>query len=262
MPFPDLPPPPTDLPLLEGGEDVGPKMTLMEHLLELRNRLIKIVLSLVIATTLSFIFVDYLIDVLTQPIGGRQNLVAIEVTENFGVFMRVSLLSGAIIAMPIMVYQVLRFVVPGLTPRERRYLWIVLPGTTVLFLAGACFAYFIMLPVALPFLTSFLGIKTEVRPSNYFNFLTRLMFWIGLSFETPLLMAFLARVGVLSPQTLASKRKYAIVANAVLAAVITPTIDPLNMMLVMVPLCVLYEIGVLLARMVYRPRYKASTAST
>ena len=236
------------------AEEPGVRMTLMEHLKEFRDRLVRIVIALVVATAIGFIFSDYLIDVLAVPVGGRQALEAIDVTENMGVFMRVSLLAGVAVAMPVIVYQVLAFIVPGLTKQERRLLWIVVPGATALFAAGAAFCYFVMLPVAVPFLINFLNIPTKPRPSTYFGFVTRLMLWIGLAFETPLIMAFLSRIGIVTPAHLSKYRRYAVVAVALIAAVITPTVDPVNMMLVMVPLYALYEIGVILSRIMYRKR--------
>jgi sec-independent protein translocase protein TatC len=144
--------------------------------------------------------------------------------------------------------------VPGLTRQERRFLWVVIPGATGLFVAGVCFCYFVMLPVAVPFLISFLDIPTKPRPSTYFGFVTQVMLWIGVFFETPLIMAFLSRIGIITPQMLTKFRRYAIVLIAIIAAAITPTIDPVNMGLMMVPLLVLYELGALLARIMYRKR--------
>jgi sec-independent protein translocase protein TatC len=236
--------------------EVGGQMTLMEHLTELRDRLIRASLALLIATTISFIFANRLVDILTVPVGGREALQSIEVTENIGIFMRVSLISGVVLAMPVIVYQLIRFIVPGLTREERRYLWIVVPSASLLFLVGVAFAYFVMLRAAVPFLLSFLDIPTAPRPNSYFGFVARLMFWIGVSFQTPLILAFLARLGVVTPQALKKNRKYAIVIIALIAAAITPTVDPMNMMLVMVPLLLLYELGVLLARLTYRPRQR------
>jgi sec-independent protein translocase protein TatC len=229
-------------------------MTLMEHLTEMRNRLIKACLALLLTTAVSFIFADRLVEILTIPIGGRQALEAIDVTENIGVFMRVSLISGLVLAMPVIVYQLIRFIVPGLTRDERRYLWIVVPSASLLFLIGVAFAYFVMLRAAVPFLIGFLNIPTRPRPQSYFGFVGRLTFWIGISFETPLILAFLARLGIITPQALRQNRKYAIVAIAIIAAAITPTVDPINMMLVMLPLLLLYELGVFLSRLTYRPR--------
>ncbi len=233
---------------------LGTEMTLLEHLGELRSRLVKASLALLLTTAISFIFADRLVEILTIPIGGRQALEAIDVTENIGVFMRVSLISGMVLAMPVIVYQLIRFIVPGLTREERRYLWFVVPSASILFLLGVSFAYFVMLPVAVPFLIGFLNIPTRPRPSTYFGFVSRLMFWIGVSFETPLILAFLARLGIITPEFLRQNRKYAIVVIALIAAAITPTVDPVNMLLVMAPLMVLYELGVFLSRLSYRER--------
>jgi sec-independent protein translocase protein TatC len=238
------------------GESPGDEMTLLEHLSELRSRLVKASLALLLTTAISFIFADRLVEILSIPIGGRQALEAIDVTENMGVFMRVSLISGMVLAMPVIVYQLIRFIVPGLTREERRYLWFVVPSASILFLLGVAFAYFVMLPVAVPFLIGFLNIPTRPRPSTYFGFVSRLMFWIGASFETPLILAFLARLGIITPQFLSQNRKYAIVVIAVIAAAITPTVDPVNMLLVMAPLMVLYELGVFLSRLSYRKRQR------
>jgi sec-independent protein translocase protein TatC len=235
-------------------EEVGGEMTLMEHLLELRSRLVKASIALLITTAISFLFADRLVDILTIPIGGRQVLEAIDVTENLGVFMRVSLISGVVLAMPVLVYQFLSFIVPGLTREERRYLWIVVPSASLLFLTGVAFAYFVMLRAALPFLIGFLDIPTAPRPQSYFGFVGRLTFWIGASFETPLILAFLSRLGVVTPDSLKKNRKYAVVLIALISAAITPTVDPVNMLLVMAPLFLLYELGVLLSRLMYRQR--------
>lgn len=252
MPTPDKPSLP-DTKSLEGN-DTGDQMSLMEHLTELRDRLVRASVALLITTAISFIFANRLVDFLTIPLGGREMLQSIEVTENIGIFMRVSLISGVVLAMPVIVYQFIRFVVPGLTREERRYLWIIVPSASLLFFVGVAFAYFVMLRAALPFLLSFLGIPTAPRPKSYFGFVARLVFWIGVSFQTPLILAFLARLGVITPQALKKNRKYAIVAIAVIAAAITPTVDPVNMLLVMGPLLLLYELGVLLSRLTYRPR--------
>jgi sec-independent protein translocase protein TatC len=238
---------------LQNEQPVG-QMSLLEHLVELRSRLVKASIAILITTAISFIFADQLVDILTIPIGGREALESIDVTENIGVFMRVSLISGLVLAMPVIVYQLLRFTVPGLTREERRYLWIIVPSASFLFLVGVAFAYFVMLRAAVPFLISFLDIPTSPRPQSYFGFIGRLMFWIGASFETPLILAFLARLGIITPQSLKKNRKYAVVLIAAIAAAITPTVDPMNMLLVMAPLLVLYELGVLLSRLTYRPR--------
>ncbi len=222
-------------------------MPLLEHLEELRQRLFKAFAALVVATAISFAFAGPLVDFLSAPIGGRRALVSIEITENVAIFMRVSMLSGVVLAMPVIVYQVARFVLPGLTDRERRWLLLGVPFASVLFLSGVAFTWYIMLPAAVPFLMNFLGIKTQVRPNNYFSFATSLMFWIGLAFEMPLVVMFLAKLKFVRASQLIKYWRYAVVAIAIVAAVITPTVDPFNMGLVMLPMGALYVISIVLA---------------
>ena len=226
---------------------LGSSLPLLQHLEELRKRLFLAAVALAITTTLSFIFVEPMIDYLTAPIGGRQALVSIEITENIAIFMRVSLLGGIVGGMPFVVYQALRFVLPGLTGHERRWLVLGVPAASLLFVAGVSFTWFVMIPQAVPFLTSFLGITTQVRPTNYFEFITTLMFWIGISFQMPLAALLLARLKLITGLQLARGWRHALVAIALVAAAITPTVDPVNMSLVMLPLAGLYLISVLLA---------------
>jgi sec-independent protein translocase protein TatC len=147
----------------------------------------------------------------------------------------------------VIVYQIIRFVLPGLTDRERRWLLLGVPFASLLFLSGAAFTWYVMLPAAVPFLINFLGITTQVRPLNYFDFTTSLMFWIGLSFEMPLVVMFLAMLKLVKAAQLIRYWRYAIVVMAVVAAVVTPTVDPINMSLVMLPLAGLYVISIVLA---------------
>jgi len=139
---------------------------------------------------------------------------------------------------------------PGLTKDEKKYLIFLVPGATICFLTGVAFAYFIMLPASIGFLQTFMAdiIEQQWTVGKYLSFVTSLIFWIGVSFELPLFVYFLAKLGIVDSEMLIKNFKYAIVVIALLAAVITPTVDPLNMILVMGPLVVLYLIGVLLAK--------------
>ena len=192
--------------------------------------------------------------------GGLQNLQAIELTESVGVYVRVAVMVGGILAMPIIVYELVAFVVPGLLPHEKRMLFIALPFIFLSFIVGAAFAYFVMLPVAIPFLANFGGIPGNFRISSYVGFITRVVFWIGVAFETPLVIALLARIGVVTPQQLIKAWRFAVVGIAIAAALITPTPDPVNMAIVMVPLLGLYGLSIILARFMYRRRQAASEA--
>jgi len=223
---------------------------LYPHFQELRSRLLKALIALIICVLISFLFTDRIIDFLVIPIGGLQNLQSIEVTENISVFMRVALLSGFILALPIIAYQIVAFVVPGLEPNEKRWLFTSIPFIVILFLGGVAFTYFIMLKAAIPFLIGFLGVQTVPRLSNYMSFVTNLMFWVGVSFESPLVILILAKFHIVNARLLIKGWRIALVASAALAAVITPTTDPANMGLLMAPLMGLYLLSILLAFLV------------
>jgi sec-independent protein translocase protein TatC len=227
---------------------------LLEHLEALRRHLLRSVVVLTLTTTVSFVFAGRILDWLAGPVGGVEALRAIEVTESIGAFMRVSLLSGFALAFPYLCVELFLFIQPGLKPRERKFLLLIIPAATLLFAAGLAFAYIVLLPSALEFLLGFLGIETVPRPSNYIRFVTGLMFWMGVAFEFPLLMFALAGVGWVQAGTLARGWRVAIVAIAILAAAVTPTVDPVNMLLVMGPMVGLYFLGVLLAWVAARLR--------
>jgi sec-independent protein translocase protein TatC len=224
-------------------------MPLMEHLKELRNRLFRAAIALLITTTASLVFAKQVLIILIAPMGDTAPQ-ALKPTESLGNYMKVALLCGVILAMPVIVYQIGRFMAPGLTKKERRHLFLLVPGATLCFVTGVAFAYFVMMPAAIPFLQGFMAdiIKQQWAIGEYLSFITSLLFWIGVAFEEPLFVFFLAKLGIVDAKMLSKNRKYAIIIIAVLAAVITPTVDPLNMMLVMGPLIVLYEIGIILAR--------------
>jgi sec-independent protein translocase protein TatC len=222
-------------------------MPLLLHLEELRQRIFKAFGALILTTSISFAFAGQLINYFAEPIGGSKALVSIEVTENIAIFMRVALLGGVILAMPVMAYQVLSFILPGLKKKERTWLLVGVVAASMLFLGGVSFAWFVMIPAAVPFLVNFLGITTHVRPMNYFDFITTLMFWIGICFEMPLVVMMLAKLKFVTARQLAQGWRYAVVGIAVVAALVTPTVDPVNMSLVMLPLLGLYLISILLA---------------
>jgi sec-independent protein translocase protein TatC len=225
------------------------------HLTELRRRLITSVLALLVSTVLAFVFYQVIFDVLMTPAQGFDSLrdselIFIDMTEMIGVTMKVSLLTGVALALPIILYQVVMFIAPGLTGREKRYLYALLPVALLSFIAGASFGYFVLLPPALHFLLTFGSeIATPmIRIGNYINLVVTLLFWLGIAFETPLVMFFLSKIGVITPQALARQRRFALVGAFILGAMITPTFDPVNQSMVAVPIIILYELGILLAR--------------
>lgn len=223
------------------------EMTIWGHLKELRKRLIYSLIGLVVGIIISVIFGDFLLNFIAMPIGGLENLLSIQVTENISVYFRVTMFGGFILALPFILIQLFLFISPGMTKKERRWILWAIPIATVLFLGGAVFAYIVMLPTALPFLVQFPGPNVLPKWKDYVNFVTNLIFWIGLSFETPLLMYILARLGIIDARGLAKQWRIALIIIAVIAAVATPTPDPINMAILMAPLFVLYLLGILLA---------------
>jgi len=223
------------------------KMTILSHISELRKRLLVSVVALAVTTLASFAFSQTLAELLAKPIGGLSAMAAIEVTENVTAFMKISLLSGVVLSMPVIVFEILAFVMPGLKSNERKWIWFVIPVATIFFAGGVAFAYLVMLPAALPFLLDFMGITTVPRPNDYFSFVLNLLFWVGVCFEMPLLMLVLSRLGVVKPRALIKQWRIALIASAILAALITPTPDPVNMGLMMIPLVGLYFIGIIFA---------------
>ena len=246
-------------------QDSGPAMTLLEHMLELKDHLVRIAISVIICSAATFVFARKILELLLLPTKGFEDqvkIVALTPTTTIGMFMKISLFSGAIVSMPFIVLQVLHYIVPGLTRREKKMLNWIIPGATILFLGGAAFAYFIMIPPAVSFLFELWNdlIEQNWTVDEYIAFVTGLVFWVGVSFETPLIMAFVARLGVVTSQQMLAAWKFASIGIAVLAAIITPTPDPLNMMLIMVPLLALYFFGILMSWLV-QPRAAPSAAS-
>ena len=226
------------------------EMTLLEHLDELRQRLFKTVIALVIGVVAGTFVSTSALKLLVAPLGD-QVPIALSPTEAPAVFFKVAIVVGVVIAMPVIVYQAFQFVRPGLQPFEQRYVLIGAPVASLSFAAGVVFAATVLLPAALPFLQGFLFGVVEQRYSidRYVSFVSNILVWAGLVFETPLVMFFLAKLGVVTPQGFARARRIVIIGAAAGAAIITPTTDPVNMLLVMVPFLLLYELGILLARL-------------
>ncbi|HUM72414.1 MAG TPA: twin-arginine translocase subunit TatC, partial [Chloroflexota bacterium] len=159
-------------------------------------------------------------------------------TEGIETFFKVALLFGAVLAMPFILYQIWLFISPGLTPSEKKYIYIFIPGSLALFLLGILFSWFILVPAAINFLANFMQdvFRTEWTGQDYISFVVRMVFWIGVSFQMPIIVYVLARVGMVTAQMLREQWRYAVVIVAILAAIITPSIDPVTMLLTMAPL--------------------------
>ncbi len=236
---------------------------LLNHLEELRKRLTIAALATIVTTAVAFVFYKQIVRLLLRPApdltaatGGESGLVFIEVTEMLAVTVKVSLVSGVVMASPIIVYQVIMFVAPGLTGREKRYLFAFMPGVLLAFAAGVAFGYFVLIPPAINFLLTWgSDLATPmIRIGNYVNVMVMLLFWLGVVFETPLVMFLLAKLGVVSARGFARWRRYWVVVAFILGALITPTFDPVNQSLVAIPLIILYELGIWLAKLAARGR--------
>ncbi|HET9590416.1 MAG TPA: twin-arginine translocase subunit TatC [Anaerolineales bacterium] len=249
---------PDDRPLIDTFSSLAAEEQAREsfwgHIEALRGHLLRIVIALAIGVGISFYFTGPLMSYLARPVGGLENLQAIQVTEELGVFMRVALTSGIAIMLPYIAFELWFFAAPGLKSKERKFSLLGIPFATILFLGGMAFTYYVLLPAALPFLGGFTDISQFWTARDYFGFVTGLMIWIGLFFEFPLIIYILTSVGFVRPNVLAQHWRLAIVVIAILAAAVTPTIDPVNMALVMVPMTLLYFVSIGLSYVAYAGR--------
>ncbi|HKZ50224.1 MAG TPA: twin-arginine translocase subunit TatC [Dehalococcoidia bacterium] len=235
------------------------ELTLLEHLQELRQRLMVASIALVLAIGASLYFTSDIIRFLAEPARDQVpdfKLIFTEPMGYIGAYFRVSLLAGVTLAMPIMAYEGLMFVLPGLTPKEKRWLLPVVLGAGIAFALGVAFGFYVVLPPALKFLFTF-GEGTAqpfIRINSYIDFVTRMLLASGLTFETPILVMAVARFGLVTAGKLLRWWRYAIVVAFVVAAIITPSIDPVTQGLVAGPIIVLYGVGIGLAWLVRRPR--------
>lgn len=230
------------------------ELPLIEHLVELRGRLVKAVLALVVGVIVAFFFAGPLLAYLQEPYG--QAFTVLGPTGGVVAFFRVALMAGGIIAAPMITYQILRFILPGLTHTERRILLGGLVPMSLLFIIGSLFAWFILIPPALGFLEGFQPtvFRPEWTADLYLGFVTTLIFWMGVAFELPLVFFIVALLGFVRARQLVAQWRIAIVGAAVAAAVITPTVDPVNMALVIVPLLALYTLSIGLVALANRIR--------
>ena len=238
----------------EPGSNASDPLPLREHFRELRSRVMISMVALLIGSAVCFYFYEEILTLLIAPArkvaGDDVSIIYTEVTELLSTTVKVSLLGGLVLALPIILYHVVRFVAPGLTPKERRILFSFLPAALLAFVGGMAFGYFVMIPPALKFLLTFGGDVAEplIRISNIVNIMIRLLFWLGIAFETPLVMYVLSVLGIVNARGFSRFRRLWLVVSFIIAAAITPTIDPLNQAIVAGPLIVLYELGVLLSR--------------
>lgn len=254
---------PEDVPLADAfANTLEDPAALIDHLEALRRHILRSMVVLIIAVIASTPIANTLLEWLAIPIGGIEQLQAIEPTEPIGAFMRATLLSGVAVSMPWVGFELFLFVNPGLKPRERKMLLVIVPVAVLLFLAGMAFTYFVMLPAALPFLLGIIQVETNITISSYFGLVTKLLFWVGVIFQFPLIIMGLATVGLVKAGSLLRGWRYAVTGIAIVAAAITPTVDPINMAIVMVPMVVLYFVSIGLAVIAERARARRQNEAT
>lgn len=246
------------------------EMTLLEHLNELRSRLVKVAAAVVVGTAVGYVVFPQLLDVLIEPYCAvvedlsevrECNLIILRPLEAFSVRVKVSMLVGTFLGGPVIFWQLWRFIVPGLTDRERRLAAPFVLLSQVLFGFGIAFAWFV-LPNALAVLTSLGGprIVPNLTATEYISFILTTSVAFGIVFLLPIVLTFLALLGVLTAAAMRRARPYAVVGVAILAALITPTTDPVTMLLMMAPMVIFYEVSILFAVLFERRRRKRAAA--
>lgn len=237
------------------------KMPFLAHLDELRKRIVVSLIVLAVGFAATFSFSERIIDWLARPMPVK--LAFLEPTEPFWVNMKVALVAGLFLVLPVILYEVWRFIAPGLLPHERKFALPFIILGTVCFALGAAFALLVIVPFAVTFLVSYktANLVPTISVNRYVDFVIKFTLAFGLVFELPLAITLGSRMGLVTPEFLAKNRKYAILINFVIAAILTPTPDAFNQLLMAGPLILLYEAGILAARMFGRRRPAAATAA-
>ena len=236
-------------------------LTLVEHLDELRTRLIVSIAALVVASSLCFWQNDLLLDIANKPLPGDLVPITFGVTEPFMTTVTLSVYGGLLLALPVILYQLYAYVLPAFSDAERRVVLPFLLAVPFLFIAGVVFAYFVVIPAATQFLLNFNAseFNIEVRAREYYSFFALTCIAVGVLFQIPIAILAVTRLGITTPQQLARNRKYAILIIAVVAMLL-PGTDPVTMLISMLPLVLLFELSLILARMFGTPRGDAAAA--
>jgi sec-independent protein translocase protein TatC len=238
--------------------DPASEMGFLDHLEELRWRIIKTLLAIIVGSAVSFVYIDQILEILLKPTTATSYRIALQVLSVQGMFLIkwfIAFISGFVLAMPVVVYQIWRFVTPGLKINEKRYALPVVLFACISFITGVSFGYLVLIPFSLEF---FSGMGAGLVENNfsityYFSFLTWLLLGAGLVFQLPVLSLFLSAIGVLTPPFMRHYRRHAIVTILILSSFITPP-DPVSMLMMAVPLVVLYEISIGVSWMVNHRR--------
>jgi sec-independent protein translocase protein TatC len=228
-----------------------PKLSFMDHLRELRRRLIISVIAVALGAVVCFIFYEWIFELLKYP-AQSFDFTAIDMTERISSIMIVTIAGGIILAMPVILYEIIMFVAPALTKREKKWVFLILPWIFIMFLGGVAFGFLVLAPWTMKFLYNFGSDVATFFPriSNYVGFLTKLVLVTGFLFEMPVVTTFLARIRVLKPEWLVRRRPIAIILAFVVGAALTPP-DPVTQGILALPLIILYEMSIFLAKRVY-----------
>ncbi len=247
--------------LSEDDDEKRSKLGIWDHVEILRKHLLRALVALMLASIAGWFMAEPVTALLAVPMGGTQNLQVIDLTESIGVYMKIAVMLGLGFSIPYIAFELWYFAAHGLHPRERQTTLLAIPLTALLFYTGIYFTYRWMLPPAIEFLANFGDFTTVPTAERYYGLLTRLLVWIGLFFEFPLVVYLLTSIGVVKPNQLAQQWRVAVVAIAVIAAMVTPTTDMGSMALVMAPMIVLYLIGILLSYVAYAARMRRIESS-
>ncbi len=235
-----------------GGIEPEKEMTFLEHLEELRWRIIYSIIGIVVGTILAWIFIDFLVDVvLLKP--AKDSGAVLQNLRPFGqlfLYMQIAIMVGMIISIPNLFYQFWQFISPALRKKEKKYIFWIVVFSSICFLGGIAFAYFAMLPLTLKFAAEFGSetIKNEFAIDEYMSIIISVMLAAGLVFELPMISFFLSKLGILKPAIMRKYRRHSIVVIMILAAFLTPGADPVSQLVLAVPLVVLYEISIFISK--------------
>jgi len=244
--------------MMENDEDL--KMSLTEHLIELRKRLTSALIALGIGFLVCYYFKDWLFAIITRPLTDalpkNSYLIYTGLTQAFFTYMKVALFSSLVLTSPFIFLQVWKFISPALLPQEKKYIVPFVLSSTLLFLGGVLFGYFIVLPPAFEFFVSFNNdyLKAMISFNEYLSLFIKFLLGFGLSFQLPVLVFFLAKLGIVNDQLLSKNRKYAILLMFIAAAVLTPSPDALSQILMAIPLLILYEVSIFVAKFAARKK--------
>ena len=233
-------------------EDEGMEMSFLDHLEELRWRIIYSLIGLIVGAILCWIFIDFLVDnILLIP--AKNVGVKLQNLRPFGqllLYMQIAIIGGVIVSLPNLFYQLWKFISPALRKKERKYISAIVAFSSFCFILGIVFAYFLMIPFSLRFAASF-GSKTienNFAIDEYFNIIISIMLAAGVVFELPMVSFFLSKLGILTPKFMRRFRKHSIVVIFILSALLTPGTDPVSQIILAVPLVLLYEISILVSK--------------